>query len=69
MGFKYSGVPDRSASGATDTLADNCLRLNKRLHLRHLSPECRVLLHKAGDLVEVNLLEDPTYHVADDELA
>jgi len=39
------------------------------LHLRHLSPECVQLLKKAGDLVEVNVMEDPKYFVADDQLA
>jgi SulP family sulfate permease len=43
--------------------------VGKTLHLRHLSPECRQLLHKAGDLVEVNVLEDPRYRVAVNELA
>jgi len=33
-----------------------------------LQEECKQLLDKAGDLVEVNRLEDPTYHVADDRL-
>ncbi len=67
--FKNSRVADHSAIEAIDTLADKYLRAGKQLHLRHLSPECRILLHRAGDLVEVNLLEDPTYHVADDQLA
>ena len=39
------------------------------LCLRHLSVECKQLLDKAGDLVEVNRMEDPSYHVADDKLA
>ena len=43
--------------------------LGKRLHLTHLSPECRSLLAKAGDLVEINISEDPQYHVATDRLA
>lgn len=67
--FKHSRVADHSAIEAIDTLAEKYLRAGKQLHLRHLSPECRILLHKAGNLVEVNLLEDPTYHVADDQLA
>jgi len=67
--FKNSRVADHSAIEAIDTLAEKYLRAGKQLHLRHLSPECRVLLHKAGDLVEVNMLEDPVYHVADDKLA
>jgi len=40
----------------------------KTLHLRHVSPDCRQLLHKAGNLVEVNFMEDPRYHIAVDEL-
>jgi SulP family sulfate permease len=45
------------------------MNAGKVLHLRHVSPECRQLLRKAGDLVEVNVLEDPRYHVAVNELA
>jgi len=45
------------------------LSADKRLHLRHLSPECTRLLSKAGDLCEVNVIEDPRYFVADDQLA
>ena len=54
---------------AIDALAERYLRAGKTLHLKHLSAECRTLLDKAGDLVEVNLVEDPTYRVADDRLA
>jgi SulP family sulfate permease len=35
----------------------------------HLSPECLEILDTAKDMVEVNLLEDPKYHIADDKLA
>jgi len=67
--FQNSRVYDHSAIEAIDTLAERYLNMEKRLHLRHLSPECTKLLRKAGDLVEVNLIEDPRYHVADDQLA
>ena len=67
--FKHSQVYDHSAVEAIDALAERYLKAGKRLHLRHLSPECRTLLKKAGDLVEVNVIEDPKYHVADDQLA
>jgi SulP family sulfate permease len=67
--FQNSRVYDHSAIEAIDTLAERYLNVEKRLHLRHLSPECTKLLKKAGDLVEVNLIEDPRYHVADDQLA
>jgi SulP family sulfate permease len=64
--FQHSRVADHSAIEAIDTLAERYIRAGKTLHLRHLSEECRQLLKKAGNLVEVNVLEDPHYHVADD---
>ena len=67
--FQNSRVVDHSAIEAIDNLAEKYIRAGKKLHLRHLSPECRLLLEKAGDLVEVNMMEDPLYHVADDKLA
>ena len=66
--FKDSRVADHSGLVAIDNLAERYTRLGKKLHLRHLSPECRRLLKKAGNLVEVNVLEDPKYHVATDAL-
>jgi len=67
--FYDSRVADHSGLEAIDALAERYLRAGKTLHLKHLSPECRTLLDKAGDLVEVNLVEDPRYRVADDRLA
>ena len=67
--FQHSRVADHSAIEAIDNLAEKYVEAGKTLHLRHLSPECRQLLSKAGDMVEVNVLEDPRYHVLDDALA
>ncbi len=67
--FQNSRVADHSAIEAIDSLAERYIKLGKRLHLRHLSEECTQLLDKAGDMVEVNRLEDPKYHVADDKLS
>jgi len=67
--FQNSRVADHSAIEAIDNLAEKYIKAGKTLHLRHLTPECKILLAKAGDLVEVNLMEDPNYHVADDKLA
>jgi len=67
--FHHSRVVDHSAIEAIDSLAERYLNAGKVLHLRHLSQECKELLEKAGDLVEVNVIEDPRYHVADDRLA
>jgi len=66
--FKRSRVSDHSGIEALDNLAEKYQAVGKTLHLRHLSEECRVLLKRAGSLCEVNVLEDPTYHVATDEL-
>ncbi|MFC1588859.1 SulP family inorganic anion transporter [Pseudomonadota bacterium] len=67
--FQNSRVADHSAIEAIDNLAEKYIKAGKTLHLRHLSPECTELLTKAGDLVEVNMMEDPKYHVADDKLS
>ncbi len=67
--FKNSRVYDHSAIEAIDNLADRYIKAGKTLHLKHLSEECRQLLTNAGDLIEVNVIEDPHYHVADDKLA
>ena len=66
--FYYTRVYDQSGLEAINALAEKYEGQGKRLHLTHLSPECRQLLDKAGDLVEVNLSEDPQYHVATDRL-
>ncbi|MCV6626372.1 MAG: SulP family inorganic anion transporter, partial [Cellvibrionaceae bacterium] len=67
--FKRSRVSDHSGIEALDALALRYQKEGKTLHLRHLSPECRQLLKNAGDLCEVNVMEDPTYRVATDVLA
>lgn len=67
--FARSRVADHSGLEAIDTLADRYLNAGKTLHLVHLSDECRRLLRRAGSLVEVNVIEDPRYFVAEDSLA
>ena len=66
--FARSRVADHSGLEAIDTLAERYVSVGKTLHLVHLSEECRKLLRKAGSLVEVNVIEDPKYFVADDLL-
>ncbi len=67
--FGNAKVLDHSAIQAIDKLATRYKSIGKTLHLQHLSAECRLLLKTAKNLVEVNVLEDPVYHVADDKLA
>jgi sulfate permease, SulP family len=64
--FANARVYDHSGLEAIDNIAERYLRAGKTLHLKHLSDECHYLLKKAGDLVEVNVIEDPSYHVAMD---
>ena len=66
--FYYTRVYDQSGLEAINVLAEKYEACGKRLHLTHLSGECRSLLDRAGDLVDVNLSEDPQYHVATDRL-
>ncbi len=62
--FADSRVVDHSGIEAIEALADRYRRNNRTLHLVHLSAECKRLLKNAGDLVEVNVVEDPNYFVA-----
>lgn len=62
--FADSRVCDHSGLEAIDTLAERYLNSGRILHLIHLSPDCRQLLKRAGNLVEVNVIEDPRYFVA-----
>jgi len=69
LDFRESRVADMSALDALHKLTERYQRAGKTLRLRHLSPDCRHLLGRAGALVEVNILEDPTYRVAGAEVA
>jgi len=59
--FVESRVWDHSGLQAIDDLAEKYLKAGKTLHLRHLSPDCKNLLAKAGSMVEINVIEDPMY--------
>ncbi len=67
--FAQSRVVDHSAIDAIETLAERYNKVGKKLHLKHLSQDCLALLTKAGRLVEINHIEDPTYKVVTDVLA
>jgi SulP family sulfate permease len=41
-------------------------KAGKKVHLKHLSPDCRRLLQRADAVIEVNVMEDPTYKVMSD---
>ncbi|NJY62731.1 SulP family inorganic anion transporter [Salinimicrobium sp. CDJ15-81-2] len=64
--FSESRVVDMSGIEALNKLTERYLKQGKKLHLRHLSRDCRQLLQNADEIIEVNILEDPTYKVAID---
>ncbi len=64
--FRGSRVVDHSGLQAIDSLAERYGNSGKKLHLRHLSKDCQALLHKARNMVEISVLEDPEYGVATD---
>lgn len=66
--FKNAKVADHSALAAIDALAERYQAAGKKLHLKHLSQDCLELLDKAQGMIEVNVLEDPKYHIADNKL-
>lgn len=61
--FKESKVVDMSAIDALNKLTERYAKVNKIIRLKHLSPDCRQLLKNAEKIIEVNILEDPTYQV------
>ncbi len=67
--FANSRITDHSAIEVIDKLAEKYTKKQKELHLLHLSNECIELLESAKGLVDVNISEDPRYHVADDKIA
>jgi SulP family sulfate permease len=62
--FAESKIADMSAIEAVNKLTERYAKLGKKVHLRHLSADCRELLSNADKLIDVNIIEDPTYKVA-----
>ena len=64
--FEESRVVDMSAIEALNKITERYHKVGKKVHLKHLSPDCRKLLQDAEEIIEVNVLEDPTYKLAVD---
>ncbi len=64
--FQESRVVDMSAIEALNKITERYLKVGKKVHLKHLSQDCIKLLQNADDIIEVNVLEDPTYKVVVD---
>lgn len=66
--FSESRVADMSAIEALNSLTERYHKAGKTLRLRHLSDDCRTLLNNADKIIEINVMEDPTYHVVVDKI-
>ncbi len=67
--FDKAHVHDHSGLEAINFVAEKYGQQGKKLHLLNLSDECRDLLSKAENIVEVTIIEDAHYQLADDQLA
>lgn len=63
--FDNSRVVDQSALQAIEGLAGKYSDAGKDLRLRHLTPDCHMLLNKAGQLM-IDSDDDPKYEIAVD---
>lgn len=61
--FEESKIADMSAIDAVHKITERYAKVGKTVYLRHLSDDCRQLLQNAQGIIEVNIMEDPTYKV------
>ena len=61
--FGESRVVDMSAIEALNRITERYAKVGKTVHLRHLSSDCRRLIANADAIIDVNVIEDPTYKV------
>ena len=61
--FKESRVVDHSAIDALNKVTERYRKVGKKIHLRHLSEDCKILLDNASEIIDVNFWEDPHYKV------
>ncbi|NNJ89010.1 MAG: SulP family inorganic anion transporter [Eudoraea sp.] len=64
--FQESRIVDMSAIEAVNKITERYQKVGKKIHLKHLSRDCIQLLQNADDIIEVNVMEDPTYKVVTD---
>lgn len=66
--FQESRVADMSGIEALNKITERYAKAGKKIHLKHLSKDCIRLLENADDIIDVNVLEDPTYKVVVDKV-
>lgn len=66
--FAESRVVDMSAIEALNKITERYHKVGKTVHLKHLSKDCRQLLKNAEAVIDINVLEDPTYKLVVDKV-
>ncbi|MBZ2164566.1 SulP family inorganic anion transporter [Methanobacterium spitsbergense] len=56
--FSKSTVRDHSAIEALNTVTERYAKLDKKVHLKHLSQDCRLILDNASEIIDINHWED-----------
>ena len=67
--FEHARVYDHSGIEAINNITERYAGMDKNLHLLNLSKECGELLKKADNIVELSVIEDLEWHIADDQLS
>jgi SulP family sulfate permease len=57
-----------SAIEVLNKTTERYLKQGKKVHLIHLSADCQKLLKNADKIIDVNVIEDPSYKVVVDSL-
>ncbi|MDF7808145.1 SulP family inorganic anion transporter [Pontiellaceae bacterium B12219] len=66
--FRKARVYDHSAIEAINNITERYADQGKNLHLLNLSPECLELMEKADNIIEVSVIDDLDWHIADNRL-
>ncbi|MFK8105401.1 MAG: SulP family inorganic anion transporter [Saprospiraceae bacterium] len=66
--FAESRIVDMSAIEAVNKITERYQKVGKKIHLKHLSADCKNLLKNAEDIIDVNVMEDPKYKLVVDKV-
>ncbi len=65
--FEESRIADMSAVETLNKITERYAKQGKKVHLKHLSADCRKLIKNAEKIIDVNVIEAPTYRVMLDD--
>jgi SulP family sulfate permease len=66
--FEDSKIWDHSGIEALQNISERYAQNDKKLHLFNVNPDCKSLLEKASNIVELRVVDHAEYHIADDSL-